>query len=99
MDNIKKVVRDNYGEIARRAAERQDDGIVTRSNPEADGCGQGELEAVPEGANMGLGCGNPTVIAGLKPGETVLDLGSGGGSTASSRRTPSGRRAPSSAWT
>jgi SAM-dependent methyltransferase len=38
-----------------------------------------ELEALPEGANMGLSCGNPTALAGLKPGQTVLDLGSGGG--------------------
>ncbi|WP_103996680.1 arsenite methyltransferase [Paenibacillus sp. UNC499MF] len=38
-----------------------------------------ELSAVPEGANLGLGCGNPQAIAALKPGETVLDLGSGGG--------------------
>lgn len=38
-----------------------------------------ELDAVPDGANMGLGCGNPQAIAALKPGETVLDLGSGGG--------------------
>lgn len=38
-----------------------------------------ELAAVPEEANMGLGCGNPQAIASLKPGETVLDLGSGGG--------------------
>ena len=38
-----------------------------------------ELESVPEGANMGLGCGNPAAIAALKPGETILDLGSGGG--------------------
>jgi SAM-dependent methyltransferase len=38
-----------------------------------------ELNAVPEGANLGLGCGNPQAIAGLQPGETVLDLGSGGG--------------------
>jgi SAM-dependent methyltransferase len=38
-----------------------------------------ELAAVPEGANLGLGCGNPQAIAALKPGETVLDLGSGGG--------------------
>ncbi|MFW5653114.1 MAG: arsenite methyltransferase [Planctomycetota bacterium] len=38
-----------------------------------------ELKALPEGANMGLSCGNPTAIANLKPGQVVLDLGSGGG--------------------
>jgi SAM-dependent methyltransferase len=38
-----------------------------------------ELEALPEGANMGLSCGNPAALAALKPGEIVLDLGSGGG--------------------
>jgi arsenite methyltransferase len=38
-----------------------------------------ETAAVPEGSNLGLGCGNPQAIAGLKPGEVVLDLGSGAG--------------------
>ena len=38
-----------------------------------------ELSTLPEGANMGLSCGNPTAIASLQPGEVVLDLGSGGG--------------------
>lgn len=38
-----------------------------------------ELESVPDGANMGLGCGNPQAIAALRPGEVVVDLGSGGG--------------------
>lgn len=38
-----------------------------------------EMGAVPEGANLGLGCGNPVALAGLSPGETVLDLGSGAG--------------------
>ena len=38
-----------------------------------------ELAAVPAGANLGLGCGNPTALASLKEGETVLDLGSGAG--------------------
>ncbi len=38
-----------------------------------------DIESVPEGSNMGLGCGNPVSLASLKPGETVVDLGSGGG--------------------
>lgn len=38
-----------------------------------------DIGSVPEGANMGLGCGNPVALASLKPGETVVDLGSGGG--------------------
>src|SRR5512140_1821115 len=38
-----------------------------------------ELAALPDGANMGLSCGNPNALAALKPGEVVLDLGSGGG--------------------
>ena len=43
------------------------------------GYSEEELAALPEGANLGLSCGNPHAIAALKPGETVLDLGSGGG--------------------
>jgi len=53
-----------------------------------------ELAAAPEGANMGLGCGNPQAIAALQPGEVVLDLGSGGGFDcflAAARVGPSGR--------
>src|SRR6516165_12330976 len=38
-----------------------------------------EVQSLPEGTNMGLSCGNPTAIANLKPGQVVLDLGSGGG--------------------
>ncbi len=45
----------------------------------AIGYADADLAAIPEGANMGLSCGNPTALAALKPGETVLDLGSGGG--------------------
>ena len=45
----------------------------------AIGYGAEELGVVPEGANMGLSCGNPTAVASLRPGEVVLDLGSGGG--------------------
>ena len=45
----------------------------------AIGYSQAELAVAPDGANMGLSCGNPTAVASLKPGETVLDLGAGGG--------------------
>jgi len=45
----------------------------------AIGYSQSDLAATPESANMGLSCGNPTAIAALKPGEVVIDLGSGGG--------------------
>ena len=43
------------------------------------GYGEADVASVPDGANMGLGCGNPIALASLEPGETVLDLGSGGG--------------------
>jgi ubiquinone/menaquinone biosynthesis C-methylase UbiE len=43
------------------------------------GYSEEEIESVPEGANLGLGCGNPVALASLKKGQTVLDLGSGGG--------------------
>jgi len=43
------------------------------------GYSAGDLQGMPEGANMSLGCGNPVALASLKPGETVVDLGSGGG--------------------
>jgi arsenite methyltransferase len=43
------------------------------------GYSEAELAAVPDGANLGLGCGNPQAIAALRPGETVVDLGSGAG--------------------
>lgn len=46
---------------------------------QAIGYGANDLAALPEGANLGLSCGNPTALASLKPGERVLDLGSGGG--------------------
>jgi len=92
-DQIRTAVRQRYGGIAAQTAEAtQEAGCCTPSccgdeagafDPQAQaeklGYTAEDLEALPEGANMGLGCGNPTALAGLKPGEAVLDLGSGGG--------------------
>ena len=74
MDDIKRQVQDNYGAVARAGG-----GLEAAINPETVGYAAGDLAAAPEGSNMGLGCGNPLALADLKPGETVLDLGSGGG--------------------
>jgi arsenite methyltransferase len=84
-DEIRAAVRDNYGKVAEAdcgcgpacctASVGTDAVDVSR----ALGYSDEELAAVPEGANLGLGCGNPQAIAALKPGETVLDLGSGAG--------------------
>ncbi len=59
-----------------------------------DGRGEDDAQALPSAALMAsLGCGNPTAVAELQPGEVVLDLGSGEGSTCCSRRSASLRRA------
>jgi len=58
-----------------------------------------ELKALPEGANMGLSCGNPAALAALKPGEAVLDLGSGGGFDVFIAGARSAPPAAPSAWT
>ncbi len=83
-DIIHQSVRQHYGQIAAS----NDCGCGTSccgdaSSPNVISITMGyttdELNSVPSGANMGLGCGNPQAIAGLKTGETVVDLGSGGG--------------------
>lgn len=88
-DEIRSAVRENYGKVA--VSGRSGCGCSSSSccgTPNdvtaADislglGYSGEDVAAVPEGANMGLGCGNPQAIASLRPGETVLDLGSGGG--------------------
>jgi len=85
-EEIRKVVREGYGKIAKQdssccgseksccgsAASAQDIGRKI-------GYSEEELKTVPEGANLGLGCGNPIALASLKEGDVVLDLGSGAG--------------------
>lgn len=77
-DRIREEVRAAYG-----AAARQDGGCCqpqpTAIAAERLGYAPEDLGAAPEGANLGLGCGNPQAIAALRPGEHVLDLGSGAG--------------------
>jgi len=82
---IRKYVRDRFAGIAREGG--------SCCAPKASCCAEGaadtlsrkigyseeEIKAVPEGANLGLGCGNPIALASLEKGETVLDLGSGAG--------------------
>ena len=85
-EEMKRVVREGYAQIA-----KQDSSCCAPVNSccgstdlaqdigKSIGYTEEELKAVPEGANLGLGCGNPVALASLREGETVLDLGSGAG--------------------
>src|ERR1019366_1376980 len=86
-EDVRKAVREGYGQIAKSGGSRCGPApTCCGSAPAASenlakhvGYSMEELAALPEGANMGLSCGNPNALAALKPGEVVLDLGAGGG--------------------
>ncbi|WP_321506669.1 arsenite methyltransferase [uncultured Methanoregula sp.] len=82
--SIKDEIRNNYGAIARTGGSCCGPASSCGCSPASEasknvGYSQDDLSAAPDGANLGLGCGNPVAIASLRNGETVLDLGSGGG--------------------
>lgn len=90
-DSIRNSVRDSYSEVAESSNNGDCCGVESSCCGVSDdakinslistrmGYSEEELANVPEGADMGLGCGNPKAIAALKAGEIVIDLGSGGG--------------------
>src|SRR6267378_1198747 len=76
-DAIKNAVTSKYGSVATSGLSSDQDGV--RAVAEAFGYTPEELASIPAEANMGLSCGNPTAFASLRAGETVVDLGCGGG--------------------
>ncbi len=84
-DQIKKIVRDGYDKIATQSesccpsSSCCGKASLAKDISKSVGYSNEEINIVPEGANLGLGCGNPVAIASLKEGDVVLDLGSGAG--------------------
>ena len=82
---IKKIVKEGYAKAASQGSSCCSSGSCCSSSSNAwnvsktVGYTDDELNAVPEGANLGFGCGNPVALASLKEGDVVLDLGSGAG--------------------
>jgi arsenite methyltransferase len=75
--DIEQIVQSRYGSVAQSGLSSEHAGV--RDLAKAFGYSEEELRSIPADANMGLSCGNPTATANLRPGEVVVDLGSGGG--------------------
>src|SRR5918995_3089988 len=75
--SVVQIVQSKYGDVAKSGLSSDHAGV--KAIAEAFGYSGDELASIPAQANMGLSCGNPTAFASLKPGETIVDLGSGGG--------------------
>jgi len=78
-EKIRETVRQGYTEIAKGKSKCCCGASQPDKFADAIGYTNEELQVLPDGANMGLSCGNPTAVANLKLGQVVLDLGSGGG--------------------
>ena len=80
-DGTRSIVRDHYARVSQDATSPAPGccGGVPADQSRLLGYSADEVAAVPDGADLGLGCGNPNAIAALRHGETVLDLGAGGG--------------------
>ena len=76
-EQLLESVKSKYGAVAESTLSNDHAGV--QAVAEAFGYSAEELTSIPADANMGLSCGNPTATAHLKPGEVVVDLGSGGG--------------------
>lgn len=84
VDEIREKVRENYGKIAQEGlgsgcSSSSHTSPTVKNYTKKIGYKEEELSSVPQGANLGLGCGNPVALASLKGGDVVLDLGSGAG--------------------
>jgi len=83
MNDIKKRVKEGYGKIALNGSSCCPESSCCGNSAEAIsknvGYTEKDISTVPDGANLGLGCGNPVAIAALKEGDIVLDLGAGAG--------------------
>lgn len=77
MTTLTQIVKDKYGQVAESNLSNDHAGVAAVA--QAFGYSPEELASIPAEANMGLSCGNPIALASLRPGETVVDLGSGGG--------------------